>query len=110
MTPQPIFIAKKKEKRLTKEVGPAWYVELSSRQREVLDHLKMNIHQDLLEDVPRRIRMALSDLGITLKIPRKILMKAMSDSVEDPGVFIWTLYKAIYKMSPSEIRPSKCIG
>lgn len=82
-------------------------MELSSFQKDVLVHLKQNIHQDLLEDLPRRMRKALSDLGITLKIPRKMLMDAMRYS-EDPGVFIWTLYKAIYKRSPSELLPSEC--
>ncbi|CAD0201341.1 unnamed protein product [Chrysodeixis includens] len=95
---------KKKIKRLKKESGPAWYTELSSFQKEVLEQLKQDIHQDLLEDLPRRIRKALSDLGITIKIPKKILMDAMRHS-EDPGVFIWTLYKAIYKRSPSELLP-----
>ncbi|XP_052741501.1 uncharacterized protein LOC112052185 [Bicyclus anynana] len=96
---------KRKFKRLNREVGPPWYCELSSTQREVLNGLKSNIHQDLLEDIPSRIRKSLSDLGVTLKIPRKILMTAMNESVEDPGVFIWNLYTAYYKKSPSEMRP-----
>ncbi|XP_045772684.1 uncharacterized protein LOC123872449 isoform X2 [Maniola jurtina] len=96
---------KRKVKRLNREVGPPWYCELSSSQMEVLSNLKANIHQDLLEDLPARIRKSLSDLGITLKIPKKILMKAMADSVEDPGVFIWNLYTAYYKKPPSELRP-----
>ncbi|XP_037300934.1 uncharacterized protein LOC119191148 [Manduca sexta] len=96
--------AKRKEKSINDEVGPPWYIELSSCQRDVLNDLKTNIHQDLLEDLPNRIRKSLSDLGVTLKIPRKILMQAMNDSVEDPGIFIWNLYRAVYKKSPSELR------
>ncbi|XP_072949234.1 uncharacterized protein ssp5 [Epargyreus clarus] len=94
----------RKAKRLHREAGPPWYYELSSSQRDVLGVLKENIHQDLLEDIPNRIRKSLSDLGVTLRIPRSILMKAMNDSVEDPGVFIWSLYTAYYKKSPSELR------
>ncbi|XP_045517295.1 uncharacterized protein LOC123709791 isoform X1 [Pieris brassicae] len=97
--------AKRKYTRLVTEVGPPWYCELSSSQREVLHDLKANIHQDLLEDIPRRVRRSLSDLGITLKIPKVILMKAMNASVEDPGIFIWNLYTEYYKKSPSELRP-----
>ncbi|XP_063825554.1 uncharacterized protein LOC135075137 [Ostrinia nubilalis] len=97
--------AKRKERRLNTEVGPAWYCELSSEQREVLNHLKENIHQDLLEDLPIRIRQSLSDLGLTLKIPKPLLMQAMNDCVHDPGVFIWNLYSAYYKKPPSELRP-----
>lgn len=89
------------------EVGPPWYFELSSSQREVLKDLKTNIHQDLLEDIPRRVRKSLSDLGVTLKIPKAILMRAMNASVEDPGVFIWNLYTEYYKKSPSELRSGK---
>lgn len=69
--------------------------------------MKSNIHQDLLEDLPIRIRKSLSDLGITLRIPKPLLMKAMTDSVEDPGVFIWNLYTAHYKHPPSELRGGK---
>lgn len=101
---------KRKERRLKKEVGPAWYCELSSFQREVLTFLKANIHQDLLEDLPYRIRQSLSDLGVTLRIPRPVLMQAMLDSVEDPGVFIWNIYTAVYKTSPSELRGRKYLG
>ncbi|XP_045498600.1 uncharacterized protein LOC123696471 [Colias croceus] len=97
--------AKRKYKRLCIEVGPPWYYELSSSQREVLNDLKANIHQDLLEDLPRRTRKSLSDLGVTLKIQKPILMKAMTDSIEDPGVFIWNLYTAYYKKPPSVLRP-----
>ncbi|CAK1551083.1 unnamed protein product [Leptosia nina] len=97
--------AKRKYKRLCTEVGPPWYFELSSSQREVLHDLKINIHQDLLEDIPRRIRKSLSDLGVTLKIPKSVLMKAMTNSIEDPGVFIWNLYTEYYKKPPSELRP-----
>ncbi|XP_053609208.1 uncharacterized protein LOC128674578 [Plodia interpunctella] len=89
---------------LSNEAGPPWYVELSVAQREVLDSLKFNIHQDLLEDLPTRTRKALSDLGITVKIPMKMLMKAMTESVEDAGIFIWNLYTAYYKSPPSEPR------
>ncbi|XP_075978142.1 short spindle 5 isoform X2 [Anticarsia gemmatalis] len=96
--------AKRKEKRLLREVGPRWYVELSRVQRNVLADLKAVIHQDLLEDLPHRIRKSLSDLGLTLKINKNILMKTMAESVEDPGVFIWNLYKAIYNKSPTELR------
>ncbi|KAM3965213.1 uncharacterized protein ACR2FA_000600 [Aphomia sociella] len=95
---------KRKEKRLTIEAGPPWYCELSSSQKKVLNNLKSNIHQDLLEDLPLRIRKSLSDLGLTLKIPKYMLMRAMNDSVEDPGVFIWNLYTAYYKKLPSELR------
>lgn len=102
-----VFVAKRKERRLLREVGPAWYCELSTSQREVLKHLKANIHQDLLEDLPVRIRNSLSDLGLTLKIPKDVLMRAMNESVSDPGVFIWNLYTAYYKKPPSELRPSK---
>lgn len=98
---------KRKMKRLHREVGPPWYCELSSSQRDVLSHLKSNIHQDLLEDIPTRVRKSLSDLGITLRIPRAILMKAMNESVEDPGVFIWNLYTAYYKKPPSVLRAGK---
>lgn len=90
-------------------MGPAWYCELSSSQREVLNHLKANIHQDLLEDLPVRIRKSLSDLGVTLKIPKALLMQAMNESVQDPGIFIWNLYTAFYKKPPSELRASKFI-
>ncbi|XP_046965608.1 uncharacterized protein LOC124534027 isoform X1 [Vanessa cardui] len=95
---------KRKLKRLSLEVGPPWYYELSSSQREVLFALKINIHQDLLEDLPIRTRKSLSDLGVTLKIPKPLLMKAMTNSFEDPGVFIWNLYSAYYKQPPSELR------
>ncbi|XP_039753354.1 uncharacterized protein LOC120628799 isoform X2 [Pararge aegeria] len=95
---------KRKLKRLNREVGPPWYYELSSIQREVLSDLKANIHQDLLEDLPTRIRKSLSDLGVTLRISKKILMDAMNESVEDPGVFIWNLYTAYYNKPPSELR------
>ncbi|KAJ8722084.1 hypothetical protein PYW08_004486 [Mythimna loreyi] len=94
---------KRKVRRLQKEVGPRWYVELSSQQKEVLAHVKDDIHQDLLEDIPRRMRQNLSDLGITNRVPRKMLMQAMDVSVEDPGVFFWKLYQSIYKKSPSEL-------
>lgn len=66
--------------------------------------LKSNIHQDLLEDLPIRTRKSLSDLGITLKISQPVLMKAMTNSIQDPGVFIWNLYTAYYKRPPSELR------
>ncbi|CAH1638208.1 unnamed protein product [Spodoptera littoralis] len=95
----------RKAKRLEKEVGPRWYVELSSPQRQVLARMKRMIHQDLLEDVTRRMRKALSDLGITCKISKETLMKAMEESVEDPGVFFWNLYEAIYKAPPSDLLP-----
>ncbi|CAH0715550.1 unnamed protein product, partial [Brenthis ino] len=95
---------KRRLKRLSLEVGPPWYYELSSSQREVLSDLKSNIHQDLLEDLPVRVRKSLLDLGITLKIPKPVLMKAMTDSIEDPGVFIWNLYTSHYKQPPSELR------
>lgn len=88
-------------------MGPSWYCELSSSQREALANLKHNIHQDIIEDDPNRTRRCLSDLGITLNVPKSLLMQAMLDSVEDPGVFIWNLYKAIYKMSPSDLRGRK---
>lgn len=88
------------------EVGPRWYVELSSPQRQVLAEMKNLIHQDLLEDVTRRMRKALSDLGITCKIPKNTLMRAMEESVEDPGVFFWSLYQDIYKKPPSDLLPS----
>lgn len=103
-----IFPAKNIERQLTKQVGPPWYYELSVSQRSVLAGLKDNMHKDLLEDLPHRTRQALLDLGITLKFPRDILMKAMKNSLEDPGVFIWDLYKAVFKQSPSELRGSKC--
>nr|XP_021189868.2 uncharacterized protein LOC110375903 isoform X1 [Helicoverpa armigera] len=96
--------ANRKEKRLKREAGPRWYVELSSQQKTVLSHLKEDIHQDLLEDVPRRMRKALSDLGISLKIPKKVLMDAMVECIEDPGLFFWKLYTTIYKISPTELR------
>ncbi|KAH9644872.1 hypothetical protein HF086_007960 [Spodoptera exigua] len=98
---------KRKERRLKNEVGPKWYVELSSQQREVLAHMKLMIHQDLLEDVTRRLRKALSDLGITCKISKNILMKAMEESIEDPGVFFWNLYQGVYNKPPSELLPTK---
>ncbi|XP_037868397.1 uncharacterized protein LOC101738229 isoform X1 [Bombyx mori] len=98
--------SKRKLRQLNKEVGPSWYFELSTDQRIVLDELKVNIHQDLLEDLPNRTRKSLADLGLTLKIPKNVLMQAMKDSVEDTGVFIWNLYKAIYKTFPSEGRAS----
>ncbi|RVE51546.1 hypothetical protein evm_003816 [Chilo suppressalis] len=98
--------AKREERRLQTEVGPPWYFELSSSQREVLSHLKENIHQDLLEDLPSRIRKSLSDLGVTMKIPKALLMKAMDESVNDPGVFIWNLYTYCFKKPPSELRSS----
>ncbi|CAG9562003.1 unnamed protein product [Danaus chrysippus] len=94
----------RKLKRLKREVGPPWYYELSNAQRITLGELKSNIHQDLLEDIPARTRKSLSDLGITLRIPTSVLMNAMNDSVEDPGVFIWNLYSAYYKKPPSELR------
>ncbi|XP_052753313.1 uncharacterized protein LOC113514157 isoform X2 [Galleria mellonella] len=97
--------AKRKEKRLKTEVGPSWYCELSSSQKEVLSNLKANIHQDLLEDLPTRIRKCLSNLGVTLKISKSVLIQAMNESVEDPGIFIWNLYSAIYKKLPNELRP-----
>ncbi|KAL4715970.1 hypothetical protein ACJJTC_013270 [Scirpophaga incertulas] len=97
--------AKKIEKQLNNEVGPAWYCELSSSQIEVLNHLKENIHQDLLEDLPTRIRKSLSDLGVTLKFPKILLMHAMNESINDPGVFIWNLYTSYYKRPPSELKP-----
>lgn len=101
-----IFVAteQRKLKRLKREVGPPWYYELSNAQRIILGELKSNIHQDLLEDIPARTRKSLSDLGITLRIPTSVLMSAMNDSVEDPGVFIWNLYSAYYKKPPSELR------
>ncbi|XP_045447873.1 uncharacterized protein LOC123656213 [Melitaea cinxia] len=95
---------KRKLRRLTREAGPPWYYELSSSQRKVLYALKSNIHQDLLEDLPIRTRKSLSDLGITLKISKPVLMKAMTNSIQDPGVFIWNLYTAYYKRPPSELR------
>lgn len=63
----------------------------------------------MLEDLPVRVRKSLSDLGITLKIPKPVLMKAMTDSIEDPGVFIWNLYTSHYKQPPSELRGGKDI-
>ncbi|KAI8436799.1 hypothetical protein MSG28_010260 [Choristoneura fumiferana] len=96
--------AKRQERTLQREVGPLWYIELSSNQREVLGYLKSNIHQDLLEDLPVRTRKSLSDLGITMNIPKKILLKAMVESMGDAGVFIWCLYSEVYKKPPSELR------
>ncbi|CAG5046100.1 unnamed protein product [Parnassius apollo] len=98
---------KRKLKRLKSEVGPTWYCELSDVQKQVLNDLKANIHQDLIEDIPRRTRKSLSDLGVTLKIPKSLLMKAMKDSIEDPGIFIWNLYNSYYKVPPSYLRPGK---
>ncbi|XP_059052883.1 uncharacterized protein LOC131847334 [Achroia grisella] len=95
---------KRKARRLETETGPSWYCELSSSQKEVLNDLKANIHQDLLEDLPIRIRKSLSDLGFTLKLPKSLLIRAMNESIEDPGVFIWNLYSAVYKKLPSELR------
>ncbi|XP_060803192.1 uncharacterized protein LOC106140936 [Amyelois transitella] len=95
---------KRKLRRLNYEAGPPWYMELSNAQRQVLAGLKASIHQDLLEDLPSRTRKSLSDLGITLKISKNMLMKAMLESVEDAGIFIWNLYTALYKSPPSEAR------
>ncbi|XP_013145112.1 PREDICTED: uncharacterized protein LOC106108484 [Papilio polytes] len=96
--------ALRKLKRLQREAGPGWFFELSRLQKNVLNDLKSNIHQDLIEDIPIRTRKSLSDLGLTLKIPRSMLMKAMTESIEDPGIFIWNLYTAYYKMPPSKLR------
>ncbi|KOB79162.1 Uncharacterized protein OBRU01_00933, partial [Operophtera brumata] len=96
--------ALRKKQRLFKEIGPSWYCELSSAQRQVLTCLRANIHQDLLSGLPATMRQSLSDLGVTLKIPTPVLMQAMTDSLNDPGVFIWNLYFAIYKASPSHLR------
>ncbi|XP_050673861.1 uncharacterized protein LOC126971585 isoform X2 [Leptidea sinapis] len=95
--------AQRKLKRLEKEIGPPWYCELSSDQREVLSRLKHDMYQDLLEDIPRRMRKSLADLGITLKLPKSILMKAMLDSEHDSGLFMWNLYTAYYKKPPSHL-------
>ncbi|CAB3261459.1 unnamed protein product [Arctia plantaginis] len=97
----------RKEKRLLREAGPSWYCEFSTAQRAVLAQLKAYIHQDLLEDIPRRTRKALHDLGLTQlanKIPKNVLLKTLGDSKEDPGVFIWNLYTAVFNQSPSELR------
>ncbi|XP_014367256.2 uncharacterized protein LOC106717843 isoform X2 [Papilio machaon] len=96
--------AQRKLKRLQREAGPGWFFELSRLQKNVLNDLKSNIHQDLIEDIPTRTRKSLSDLGVTLKIPKSMLMKAMTESIEDPGIFIWNLYTAYYKMPPSKLR------
>ncbi|XP_060803194.1 uncharacterized protein LOC106138064 [Amyelois transitella] len=93
-------------KRLNVEVGPPWYIELSTHQREILKGLKASIHQDLLEDLPSRTRRSLSDLGITLKVKKTTLMNAMATSAEDPGIFIWNLYTAYFNMPPSQPRKS----
>ncbi|XP_068633536.1 uncharacterized protein [Battus philenor] len=96
--------AVKNLKRLQSEAGPAWYFELSDFQKKILDDLKTNIHQDLIEDLPVRTRKALSDLGVTIKIPKLMLMNAMKNCINDPGIFIWDLYTSYYKMSPSKLR------
>ncbi|XP_053609747.1 uncharacterized protein LOC128674837 isoform X2 [Plodia interpunctella] len=88
--------------RLEIEVGPAWYIELSSYQRSVLACLSSNIHQDILEGTPNRVRQSLRNLGVTLKIPKKMLIRAMKESENDIGIFIWCLYTAYYKSPPSE--------
>lgn len=79
------------------------------QQKDVLSHVKPDMHQDLLEDIPRRMRRNLSDLGITLRIPKTVLMNAMNVSYQDPGVFFWKLYQAVYKKSPSELLPSSLL-
>ena len=76
------------------------------QQKDVLAHVKADMHQDLLEDIPRRMRQNLSDLGITLRLPKKVLMNAMNVAFQDPGVFFWKLYEAVYKKSPSELLSS----
>lgn len=94
-------------KRLTKNCGPSWYIELSSFQRDILEGLKHDIHEDLIAGKSFRVEKALAHIGMTTKINKKMLMKSMENSEEDPGVFIWNLYKDIYKVPPSTLLPCK---
>ncbi|XP_063536024.1 uncharacterized protein LOC134745861 [Cydia strobilella] len=96
--------SKKQERILKKEIGPIWYVEMSGFQKEILGHLIKDIHYDLIENLPTRIRRSLSDLGISRSISKSVLLKAMNEAGEDAAVFIWKLYTAIYNKTPSELR------
>lgn len=93
--------------RLTKNCGPPWFIELSSVQRETLDSLKFDIHTDLIGGQTVHVETALRQIGITKKINKKTLMTCMETCVEDPGVFVWNLYKDIYKVPPSTLLPCK---
>ncbi|KAI5644265.1 hypothetical protein NE865_03634 [Phthorimaea operculella] len=97
--------AKYKYNRLCRECGPVWYLEYSMDQRRVLSHLREYIHEDLLEDVPTRVRQCLWDLGVTIHFPYDMLMTSMEESLEDAGLFMWILYSKYYKVSPSVLRP-----
>lgn len=97
----------KQFKKLVRSCGPAWYNELSSDQQKMLASLKDCIHQDLIEDLPVRTRRCLQEIGLTAKLSNKILLNAMRNSIEDPGLFIWNLFTAMYKHSPSILRSSK---
>lgn len=94
-------------KRLTRNCGPSWYIELSSFQRDILEGLKHDIHEDLIAGKSFLVEKALGHLGMTLKINKSMLMKSMKTCAEDPGVFIWNLYKDIYKVPPSTLQPCK---
>ncbi|XP_063383569.1 uncharacterized protein LOC134669881 [Cydia fagiglandana] len=96
--------SKKQERILKKEIGPIWYMEMSGFQKEVLRHLLADIHYDLIDNLPKRTRKSLSDLGVSRSIPKSVLLKAMIESGDDAAVFIWNLYTAIYNKSPSELR------
>lgn len=93
--------------RLTKSCGPKWFIELSSLQRDTLDGLKNYIHRDLIAGQVTNVKTALANLGVTKRIKKETLMKAMVTCLEDPGVFIWQLYTDIYKVPPCILRPCK---
>lgn len=101
------FAGLKMRKELAKDIGPPWYCEFSNDQRNLLKALKHTIHQDLVDRLPRRTRQALVDIGITCKLPRLTMLKAMDGSEEDPGIFIWNLYSLLFKQLPTELLPSK---
>lgn len=94
-------------KKLTRNCGPPWFIELSSFQRDILEGLKHDIHEDLIAGQSSHVEKALGHLGVTMKINKKMLMKSMETCVEDPGVFIWKLYTDIYKVPPSKLLPCK---
>lgn len=94
-------------KKLIKNCGPPWYIELSSLQRDVLEDLKHDLHEDLLAGQTAHCEKALRRLGVTMKIKKKKLLKSIETCEEDPGVFIWNLFKDIYKVPPSTLLPCK---
>ncbi|KAJ2949016.1 hypothetical protein O0L34_g5957 [Tuta absoluta] len=97
--------AKYQYNRLCRECGPVWYLEFSREQRRVLSHLNAFIHEDLLEDIPTRVRQCLWDLGITIHFSYEMLMSSLEESLEDSGLFMWILYGKYYGVSPSTLRP-----